>query len=202
MTTLSAKAKASLARSAIERATVYGDAAYGTGEPPVPLEDANIASKCKTQPPVAKNGLFTKDRFLVDLGTDTVTCPNDVTVKIRRLKDGDGIAKFATHCVTCPLAWQCTTSRIGRKIPSGSTKPSLPVHASSRRTRNGEPTTERTRPKVERKLGHLMRRRHGGRRGECAETSRVAADFVFSLPQPTLHASPSSRFVRSKAEDG
>jgi len=80
-----------------ERATVYGDAAYGTGELQSRLKDANIASKCKTQPPVAKNGLFTKDRFLVDLGTDTVTCPNDVTVKIRRLKDGDGIAKFATH---------------------------------------------------------------------------------------------------------
>jgi len=33
-----------------ERATVYGDAAYGTGELQSRLKDANIASKCKTQP--------------------------------------------------------------------------------------------------------------------------------------------------------
>jgi len=55
VTTLSAKAKASLALGH-ERATVYGDAAYGTGELQSRLKDANIASKCKTQPPVAKNG--------------------------------------------------------------------------------------------------------------------------------------------------
>jgi len=34
-----------------------------------------------------------------------------------------------------------------------------------------------TRPKVERKLGHLMRRRHGGRRARVRGTARVAADF-------------------------
>jgi hypothetical protein len=35
-----------------------------------------------------------------------------------------------------------------------------------------------TRPKVERKLGHLMRRRHGGRRARVRGTARVAADFA------------------------
>ena len=34
-----------------------------------------------------------------------------------------------------------------------------------------------TRPKVERKIGHLMRRRHGGRRARVRGTDRVAADF-------------------------
>ncbi|HEY5271630.1 MAG TPA: transposase, partial [Acidimicrobiales bacterium] len=33
------------------------------------------------------------------------------------------------------------------------------------------------RPKVERKLGHLMRRRHGGRRARVRGKLRVAADF-------------------------
>src|ERR1035441_3347825 len=88
-------------------------------KPPLRPEAQTSTSALQSGRTLAKNGLFTKDRFLVDLGTDTVTCPNDVTVKIRRLKDGDGIAKFATHCVTCPLAWQCTTSRIGRKIRVG-----------------------------------------------------------------------------------
>jgi hypothetical protein len=34
-----------------------------------------------------------------------------------------------------------------------------------------------TRPKVERKLGHLMRRRHGGRRARVRGQIKVAADF-------------------------
>lgn len=34
-----------------------------------------------------------------------------------------------------------------------------------------------TRPKVERKIGHLMRRRHGGRRARIRGTTKAAADF-------------------------
>ena len=34
-----------------------------------------------------------------------------------------------------------------------------------------------TRPKVERKLGHLVRRKHGGRRARVRGTARVDADF-------------------------
>jgi hypothetical protein len=34
-----------------------------------------------------------------------------------------------------------------------------------------------TRPKVERKLGHLMRRRHGGRRARVRGQLRLDADF-------------------------
>ena len=34
-----------------------------------------------------------------------------------------------------------------------------------------------TRPKVERKIGHLMRRKHGGRRARMRGLAKVAADF-------------------------
>jgi IS5 family transposase len=34
-----------------------------------------------------------------------------------------------------------------------------------------------TRPKVERKIGHLMRRRHGGRRARVRGRTKVNADF-------------------------
>jgi hypothetical protein len=34
-----------------------------------------------------------------------------------------------------------------------------------------------TRPKVERKIGHLMRRRHGSRRARVRGRVKVAADF-------------------------
>ena len=35
-----------------------------------------------------------------------------------------------------------------------------------------------TRPKVERKIGHLMRRKHGGRRARMRGLTKVSADFA------------------------
>jgi transposase/IS5 family transposase len=161
-----------------ERATLYGDAAYGTGAVQSLLHDAGIDSKCKTQPPSAKNGLFAKDRFTINLENDTVVCPGEVTVKIRRLKDATGIAKFGEHCSSCPLAAQCTTSGLGRKVRVGLNEASL----ARARAQQADPTWRddyrATRPKVERKLAHLMRRRHGGRRARVRGTIRVDADFT------------------------
>ena len=93
---------------------VYGDNAYGTGEFQSKLEGAGIASGCKTQSPTAAGGLFTEDRFEIDLGAGTVTCPNNVTVNIRRGPDGAGTASFARSCANCPLRDQCTTATGGR----------------------------------------------------------------------------------------
>ena len=98
---------------------MYGDNAYGTGEFQSKLEGAGIASGCKTQSPTAAGGLFTKDRFEIDLGAGTVTCPNNVTVNIRRGPDGAGTASFARSCANCPLRDQCTTATGGRTIVVG-----------------------------------------------------------------------------------
>jgi len=159
-------------------ASVYGDAAYGTGAVQSRLHDAGVDSKCKTQPPSAKNGLFAKDRFTIDLEHDTVTCPADVTVTIRRLRDGEGIAKFATHCSACPLVTQCTTSGLGRKVRVGVNEASLARARARQSDPNWRDDYRATRPKVERKLAHLMRRRHGGRRARVRGTIRVDADFT------------------------
>jgi hypothetical protein len=160
-----------------ERGSVYGDAAYGTGELQSRLEDAGIDSKLKTQPPVGKNGLFAKDRFAIDLDADTVTCPAEVTVKIGRLRDGSGVAKFAEHCASCPLREQCTTSGIGRKVRVGVNEAALARARATQADPKWRADYQATRPKVERKLGHLMRRRHGGRRARVRGKLRVAADF-------------------------
>src|SRR5664280_2033435 len=100
-------------------ATVYGDNAYGTGEIQSRLEDEGIESKCKTQKPNARIGFFAKDRFLVNLEDDTVTCPNGVTLTIRRHVKGGGLAKFAKSCDSCPLRSRCTKSAKGRNITVG-----------------------------------------------------------------------------------
>ena len=156
---------------------VYGDNAYGTGEFQSRLEDAGIGSRAKTQRPTAGNRLFSKERFVVDLKAQTVTCPAGVTVLIRRHSDGGGMAKFAGACTSCAMRVQCTNAREGRSIAVG---PNEAVLARAR-ARQQDPDWiadyRATRPKVERKIAHLMRRKHGGRRARVRGRVKVAADF-------------------------
>jgi Transposase DDE domain/Transposase domain (DUF772) len=160
-----------------ERPTVYGDAAYGTGELQSLLSEAEIHSKLKTPPAVGKNGLFAKDRFRIDLETDTVTCPAGITVKIARLQDKTGVAKFGQCCASCSLNKQCTTSVLGRKVRVGANEAALARARAEQADPEWRDDYRATRPKVERKLGHLMRRRHGGRRARVRGKLRVGADF-------------------------
>ena len=101
------------------RPKVYGDAAYGSGEFLDHLARAGIDSRCKTQPPVAPGGRYSKDHFYIDLDADTVTCPAGEEVTIRRNESGDGIAYFESACADCPLRSDCTTAAGGRTIPVG-----------------------------------------------------------------------------------
>lgn len=159
------------------RATVYGDAAYGAGEFLDHLANNDIDARCKTQPPSAPGGLFTKDRFEVDLDEDTVTCPAAVTVGIRRGAQGDGMAQFGGACVDCPLRPQCTTAAGGRTIKVGRHERRLTDARRQQQHPDWVTDYRATRPKVERKLGHLMRRRHGGRRARMRGRRKVDADF-------------------------
>jgi IS5 family transposase len=164
-----------------ERACVYGDNAYGTGSFHDRLDQAGIADRCKTQTPTAAGGLFSKDRFDIHLGADlgagAVTCPGGVTAPIRPARAGGGTAYFASACPACPLRAQCTTAAGGRTVSVGPHEQTL-TDARARQTDPAWIADYRgTRPKVERKIGHLMRRRHGGRRARVRGTARVDADF-------------------------
>jgi Transposase DDE domain/Transposase domain (DUF772) len=158
--------------------SVYGDNAYGTGGFHDRLGRAGIDSKCKTQQPVAAGGLFPKDRFDIDLRADVVTCPAGGTAPIRRGTDGTGTASFAGICARCPLRGQCTTAAKGRSIRVGVYEAQLAAARTRQRDPNWVADYRGTRPKVERKIGHLMRRRHGGRRARVRGTTKVAADFA------------------------
>jgi hypothetical protein len=163
--------------AARDDAEVFGDSAYGTGEFQQHLEHNDIASRCRTQPPSAPAGMFAKDRFCVDLDNDTVTCPAGVTASIRRGVHGDGIAYFAENCATCELRGECTNATGGRTIRVSVLEAAL----ARARERQADPDWQAdyraNRPKVERKLAHLMRRRHGGRRARVRGRPKVDADF-------------------------
>ena len=159
-----------------ERLSVYGDAAYGAGALLDTLESADANIMCKVQPPVAPGGRYAKDAFQIDLHAGTVTCPAGHIASLRATKDGQ-IARFSDACSGCPLAARCTTSKDGRSIR-------VTVHEGAltrARNRQADPAWQAdyqaTRPKVERKIGHLMRRTHGGRHARVRGQTKTGADF-------------------------
>jgi hypothetical protein len=161
-----------------ERAlSVYGDSAYGSGELVNSLDEAGAEINCKVQPPVAPGGRFSKDAFTIDLHGGTVRCPAGNTTPLRPFGEGQ-IAKFAAACAACPLAARCTTAKEGRTIYVGPYEQQL----ARARARQSDPAWKAdyraTRPKVERKIAHLMRRRHGGRRARVRGQPKVSADFA------------------------
>ncbi len=159
------------------RPAAYGDAAYGAGELLAFLDENGIDPHVKAQPPSAPGGLFTKDRFIVDLGASTVTCPAGTTVPISAEASGTGTAYFREACATCPLRQACTTAKGGRTVGISAYEELL----RAQRERCADPSFaadyRATRPKVERKLAHLMKRRHRGRRARVRGRRKVDADF-------------------------
>ncbi len=159
------------------RGDVYGDAAYGTGEFQDTLATNGIRSHCKTQPPNAPADRFAKDHFDINLKDDTVTCPAGQTTVIQRGKDGGGTAHFKQVCAGCPLRAQCTEARAGRTVGVGVFEQRLADARAEQQDPAWVADYRATRPKVERKIGHLMRRKHGGRRARVRGKLKVDADF-------------------------
>lgn len=160
------------------RVEVYGDASYGTAEILEHLAKNNAEPNVKVQPPVAPDGRYTKERFVIDLQAQTVECPNGVLVQIHTRSDGTGVARFGGSCVHCPHANDCTKSDDGRIINIHKSEGILKAERDRQKKPEWKSGYRRTRPKVERKIAHLMRRRHGGRRARVRGTIRVGHDFA------------------------
>jgi hypothetical protein len=159
----------------------YGDSAYGTGPLLERLHTAGIDPLVKVQAPVAPKGHFTKDQFQIDLAAGTVTCPAKHTAPIvyhpNPRHRHHGQASFGPACASCPLRGRCTSAAAGRTVTITAYEQQL----TAARARQADPVRaaayRSTRPKVERKLAHLVRRRHGGRRVRVRGLVKVAADF-------------------------
>ena len=156
--------------------TVYADAAYGSGDLLETLETAGATIRVKVQRPVAPAGRFSKDAFAIDTDAGTVTCPAGVTVTLRPSGTGR-VASFGVACANCPLATRCTTGRRGRGISMGPHEARLTRARAAGRDPAWRADYRANRPKVERRIAHLMRRRHGGRRARVRGRPKVAADF-------------------------
>jgi len=172
-----AAVEAGSGRAVADQPAVYGDAAYGCGEFLDRLDEAGIEPNCKTQPPVNSGELLAKNLFDVDLDDDTVTCPAGREADIVRNRTGDGIAHFGDACADCPMRASCTNAAGGRTIRVGRHEHLLADARDRQRDPGWLADYRATRPKIERKLGHLMRRKHGGRRARVRGRARVDADF-------------------------
>ncbi len=157
--------------------TVYGDAAYGAGELLETLDAAGAVSRCKVQPPSAPGGRCSKADFTVDLGARTVSCPAGRRATLQP-HGRVAIVGFGAACAACPLAARCTTSTAGRTITVGPHEERLRRGRAAGRDPAWLADYRATRPKIERKIAHLMRPRHGGRRARVRGRLRVGADFA------------------------
>jgi len=158
----------------------YGDSSYGTAKFVEAIESAGAEANVKVQPPSAPEGKFAKDAFDVDLTNNTVRCPAGALVVIRPSTHSDGlrIASFGVQCNSCPLRSQCTDGKEGRTIRVHPQEATLQRSRMLQRDPAWKARYRATRPKVERKIGHLMQRRHGGRRARVRGRVRVTHDFA------------------------
>jgi len=156
--------------------TVYGDSAYGTGSVLAALDDANAISRLKVQPSSGVAGHFTKDDFTIDLNTRTVTCPGGQVAPIRGT--ARRLAEFGRACGSCPLVARCTSSPAGRVVAINPQETLLAAGRTASRDPAWRADYRATRPIVERKIAHLVRRRHGGRRARVRGRLKVGADFA------------------------
>lgn len=157
---------------------VFGDSSYGTADIVEQLEAAGVVANVKVQPPAAIEGRFSKDAFEVDLEARQVKCPADRLAEIRPLPEGGGIASFGIACSTCPLRDRCTNNKQGRTIRIHPKEATLQRSRQRQRAPSWKANYRATRPKVERKLAHLMFRRHGGRRSRVRGVLRIRHDFA------------------------
>jgi hypothetical protein len=157
---------------------VFGDSAYADAATLDTLGRAGHAVFAKVPPTRNSRGLFSKDRFGIDLPAGTVTCPAGHTAAIKPAGTGGGSASFTAHCAGCPLRRQCTTAKAGRGITIHPREATLQAARTAQHDPAWQSAYRANRPTVERKIAHFTRRRWGGRQARCRGTARILTDAL------------------------
>jgi Transposase DDE domain/Transposase domain (DUF772) len=157
---------------------VFGDSAYADADTLDDLEEQGHIPWAKVPPVRNRDGLFDKDHFDIDLDQQEVTCPAGHSAPIVAHPTGGGTASFGALCDSCPLRDLCTTSAAGRTVTIHPREATLKRH----RARQADPAWKQryraTRPKVERKIGHFVRRSWGGRKARTRGKARILTDVL------------------------
>ena len=157
---------------------VFGDSAYADADTLDELEEQGHTPFAKVPPTRNRDGLFSKDQFDIDLDKQEVTCPAGNTAPVLAHSTGGGTASFGDLCTSCPLRDLCTTSATGRTVTIHPREATLTKHRSRQADTAWKQRYRATRPKVERKIGHFVRRSWGGRRARTRGQPRILTDVL------------------------
>lgn len=158
----------------VAQPVIVGDSAYADGATLSRMAEAG--REIMTKVPVVRNANgFSKDLFVIDTDAATVRCPAGQVAPIISTRGG-GRASFAAHCAACPLRAVCTTSRRGRVVSIHLHEDALQAAKQRQRDPAWQQTYRATRPIVERKIAHFVRRAWGGRKARCRGLKRIATD--------------------------
>jgi IS5 family transposase len=110
--TVAEQVQADLAAQAVELGEVHIDRAY-LASALVRDRDPELRVFCRAFPVRGPGGRFAKPAFTIDFATQTLTCPNQITMPFA---PGGKVQFPAQVCRACPLRQQCTTSPRGRSV--------------------------------------------------------------------------------------
>lgn len=137
---------------------VVGDQAYGGGALREELSKEGVEIVAKVAP-ISNGAFFSKDQFIIDLDAGTVRCPAQHSVMIPEPIQAGKAQRVmfpVNLCATCPLRGQCVRGKGGRSVTIGA------YEAQRQRARAIQHEVAiqallHLRPRVERKLAHLVR---------------------------------------------
>lgn len=175
---------------------VLADAAYGSGPVRDDLSEQGHTATIKPWPVASNPRLgadqFGRDDFGVDYETNTVTCPEGVTVTINKSHQ----ANFGRNCRECPSRNRCTASTKGRLFTVGEHDQLLAEARADWKAGKGTEDYRQYRPMVERTIAWLVAnnfrrvRYRGVERNKIALSHRAAAINLRRLIALGLHHEP------------
>jgi hypothetical protein len=171
---------------------VIGDTAYGNVEAREEIEQRQVEVLAPVHSTSPKDAAIPKERFVIDLDSDTVTCPEGKTTPIykpranRKTTSGERVARFAREdCEPCPLRQRCAPGgqrdiRIRRR--EDLRQAALQVLSDPAQREH----LYRTRPRIERLLG-LIVHRYQGRKSRYLGARKSAFQAVWTAVLVNLH---------------
>ncbi len=99
-------------------AEVIADTHYGSGPTRQAMADKGIELVAPAPPISAREGMFSKSDFAIDLDALTITCPAGITAPIPPPRDGKRrqVRFEGSDCSACELKPRCTTRAAGRVV--------------------------------------------------------------------------------------
>lgn len=181
---------------------VLGDTAYGNVEVREELEQRQVEVLAPVHSTSPKDGAIPKERFQIDLESDTVTCPEGKSTPIWKTSrhkpnvTGERVARFARKdCEPCPLRQQCAPGgqrdiRIRRREDLRQAAQKALSHPATREH------LYRTRPRIERLLGLIAHRYHA-RKSRYFGARKSGLQAVWTAVLVNLH--PIGTALRAQA---